>query len=136
MQSVSSNAVARTLEWELFTQSQALADFGFQFNSDYSGTFGIDCYSKTSNLLIVSLSFGNVSGQNIGTNGTAIIGTCNIRPKSVAYDYGVTGTGLDYLKTGASVRMGIMRDGRVAILESYGSTNGSNALRATLVVPI
>ena len=54
----------------------------------------------------------------------------------MASQYGVVGTGLDYTTTSSSVRFGIMTNGQVAILESYGSTNGNNALRATLVVPI
>ena len=136
MQSVSSNAVAQAFSWQTPSLNQAKADFGFQFKSGYTGTFGISFYAKTSNLLIVGIEFSNIGGEKIGTASTAIVGDCNIRPKNAVSDYGVTTVAIDYLKTSTQIRLGIMIDGRFCVFESIGVTSGSNAIRACLVIPI
>ena len=136
MQSVSSNAVAQALSWQTPNLAQALVDFGFQLNTGYSGTFGINIYAKTNNLLIVGVEFTNLAGTNIGTRSTAVVGTCNIRPKNGVGTYGVTTTAIDYTKTSTQIRLGLMTDGRFCFFESVGVTSGSNAIMACLVIPI
>lgn len=136
MQSVTSNAVAQAFSWQTPSRSQALADFGFQFTTGYSGTFSISVYAKTNNLLIVGVDITNLTGANIGTASTSTIGACNIRPKNEVGDYGIITVAIDYTKTSTQIRMGLMADGRFCIFESLGVTSGSNAIRGCLVIPI
>jgi hypothetical protein len=77
-----------------------------------------------------------LAGSNIGTSGTATIGICNIRPKNATGSYGITTTAIDYTKTSAQIRMGIMTDGKFCVFESNGVTSGSNAIRGCLIIPI
>ena len=136
MQSVSSNAVAQAFSWQNPSLNQALADFGFQFTAGYSGNFSISVYAKTNNLLVVEVDLTNLAGSKIGTSGTATIGICNIRPKNATGGYGITTTAIDYTKTSAQIRMGIMTDGKFCVFESMGVTSGGNAIRGCLVIPI
>ena len=135
-QPATSGGVAQAFSWQTPSLNQALADFGFQFKTGYSGTFSISVYAKTNNLLVVEVDLTNLAGSNIGTSGTATIGICNIRPKNATGDYGITTTAIDYTKTSAQIRMGIMTDGKFCVFESNGVTSGSNAIRGCLVIPI
>ena len=135
MQSVSSNAVARSQEWQEYSTTEALSYIGFQFINGYSGDFTVDSFVKTSNLIIMSVAINNVQGTNIGTSQTSVIGTTNINPKSSS-TYGITAIAIDYRKTSAQIRLGLFPNGNFLILESNGVTSGSNAIRGCLVIPI
>lgn len=136
METITSNAVAQALEWQTLSKAEAEAYFGFQFASGYSGSVGVDTFAKSANLLIMSLYLDNISGSYIGTTSTAVIGTCNIRPKNSAGQYGAMAVAIDYNQTSSQIRLGIFTDGRFGILESRGVTNGNNAIRVFFVIPI
>lgn len=137
MQTVTSGAVAKALDWQLFTYEEAQTYFGFQMASGYSGNVGVDICVKNGNLLLLSVLIDNISGTGIGSQSTSVIGTCNIRPKNDSdATYGAIAIAIDYKQTATQTRLGIFKDGRVAVMESKGVSSGNNAIRGFFVIPI
>ncbi len=137
MQTVTSDAVAKALNWQLFTYEEAQTYFGFQMASGYSGNVGVDVCVKNGNLLLLSVFINNISGTGIGSQSTYVIGTCNIRPKNNSdANYGAIAVAIDYKQTATQTRLGIFKDGRVAVMESKGVSSGNNAIRGFFVIPI
>lgn len=93
-------------------------------NNGYSAVLAsIVDIQKYGKLYMGLLYIDNLSGENIGTNNTAEIGTVNINLKVTAY-----AVGIEYIKT-VPTRFLISPDGHIAVLESAGMTSGNNRIR-------
>ena len=121
MQSVTSNAVAEAL-------TPVPVSGNFRFKSGYSGATGSGfdfCYQIAKNIIFVEYSFANIRGNNLGTVSTAVIGTCDFRPKAK-----FTVIGIEYTAY-IPIRFAINEIGEVLILESKGLVAGNNNIRGS-----
>jgi len=135
---ITSGGVASALTWIVKDKSEAESYFNFNWASGYSGTFNVDTFAMLGDkLLIIGVALDNVSGGTIGTSGTAVVGTCSIRPKTIMSNlYACNFPAIDYSRSNAQIRIGIMGNGDFCVMESVGVSAGSNHIRGTLVVPI
>ena len=118
---------------EIVTMKQSLeietiANIPIVLNSGYAATVAeIQTIQKYGKLYKGLLYIDDISGENVGTTSSIIIG--KIKRNVLGGNYAL---GLEYL-TGNIARFLLAADGSVYIAESIGINNGNNRIRAPII---
>ena len=126
MQDVEARNRIAELEKSLVTQS--LEDINIKLNPGYTAVYAdMMFHYKIGKIHFMKVELKNISGNNIGTNVTAHIGSINIFPKKettfILYDY----------ISNVVLRCQLNSDGTVYIGESKGVVQGSNICLGELI---
>lgn len=107
---------------------ESVADIPIVLNSGYTATVAnIQDIQKYGRLYKGLLYIDNISGSNIGTTSSILIGKIDRNVLG-----GNFALGLDYL-TGKVARILLSGDGYVHIAESLGINNGNNRIRTPII---
>ena len=126
LQDVEARNRIASLEQSLIAQD--LENIRITMNSGYTAASAfIRNHYKVGKIHFAVVEINNVSGQNIGTSGSARIGTINIKPKNE------TSFLLNDFNNNKILRCYIEKDGTIAIGESSGVVQGNNTCLGELI---
>ena len=126
LQDVEARSKIASLEQSIIAQD--LENIRITMNPGYTAVSAfIRNHYKVGKIHFAVVEINNVSGQNIGTSGSARIGTINIKPKSE------TSFLLNDFNNNKILRCYIDRDGTITIGESNGVVQGNNTCLGELI---
>ena len=118
----------RIAELEQNLSAQDLENIRITMNPGYTAVAAyLHNHYKVGKIHFAIVELNNVSGQNIGTSGSAKIGTINIKPKKE------TSFLLNDFNNNKILRCYITKDGTITIGESNGVVQGNNVCLGEII---